>query len=150
MNNANIIKDALVSVVIPTYNRAGIIKHCLDTVVKQTYDNLEIIVVDDCSSDNTQEVVMSYNDDRIIYVRLDKNRRACYARNYGANISHGEYIAFQDSDDTWSLDKIEKQVKVLEESNADVVFCGMTRTEGKESFYFPRYNVDVHNDFFFF
>lgn len=73
--------------------------------------------------------------------------RACFARNYGASKSNGEYIAFQDSDDTWDSQKIEKQIKYLKEKDVDVVFCGMRRVDATGSFYFPRYNVDVSHDF---
>lgn len=115
------IKD-LVSVIIPTYNRAHLIKRSAMSVLNQTYSNLELIIVDDGSTDNTEEVVKSINDNRVIYIK-QPNQGACAARNNGIDHAQGEFIAFQDSDDVWHVDKLEKQVKCLKEIGADVVVC---------------------------
>ena len=121
MNNSN---TDLISVIIPTYNRAHLIKRCAESVLNQTYKNLELIIVDDGSTDNTKEVVDSLNDKRIVYVKQE-NQGAGAARNKGIDLAKGKYIAFQDSDDVWHLDKLEKQICVLKEKNADIVFCKM-------------------------
>lgn len=139
----------LVSVIIPTYNRENTIKACLESVLQQTYTNIEVIVVDDCSQDNTCDVVKEIKDSRLHYYKLDKNRRACYARNYGFEHSNGEYIAFQDSDDIWHKDKIQKQINYLENKKYDFVFCGMNRITDEGTFYFPVQRVDVNHDFFY-
>lgn len=114
-----------VSVVIPTYNRAFVIGDAIRSVLEQTFQDFEIIVVDDGSTDNTAEVVKSFNDDRIRYIRLDKNRGAAAARNVGTRESKGEYIAFLDSDDLWLPTKLEKQLEVFKKSNpgVGVVYC---------------------------
>lgn len=135
-------RDVIVSVVIPAYNREKLIGRCLGSILNQTFQDFEIIVVDDCSADKTVEVVNNFTDSRVrTCVKLEKNSGACFARNHGASLARGKYIAFQDSDDEWLPDKLEKQVKYLEEHDYDMVFCGMTRKNpfsGKEN-YFPPY-----------
>ena len=115
------IKD-LVSVIIPTYNRAGLIARSAKSVLNQTYKNLELIIVDDGSTDNTEEVVKTLDDERVIYIK-QTNQGACAARNNGIDHAKGEFIAFQDSDDVWHEDKLEKQIKCLRETGADIVLC---------------------------
>ena len=115
--------NKLVSIIIPSYNREKTIKRSINSLLQQTYKNIEIIIVDDCSSDNTEEVVKKMDDDRISYYKLKENSGACFARNYGINKSRGEYIAFQDSDDMWENDKLQKQIEVLKKNNYDMVTC---------------------------
>ena len=102
--------EPLVSVIIPTYNRGRLILDSINSVLNQTYKNIELIVVDDCSTDNTEEILKSINDSRIKYVKLEKNSGACIARNKGIELSTGEFIAFNDSDDLWITTKLEKQL----------------------------------------
>lgn len=128
----------LISVIIPTYNRKNKLPACIKSVLEQSYSNIELIVVDDASTDGTEELFKSISDPRLTYLRYDSNHGACYARNYGAERCHGNIIAFQDSDDTWHLDKLEKQFKHLTESKADMSFCGMNRVSKDGShFYYP-------------
>lgn len=108
-----------ISAVIPAYNRAKTIRYCLDSVLAQTVSPLEIIVVDDCSKDDTVKIVNSYNDPRVRCVVLDKNSGAQAARNRGIREAKGDWIAFQDSDDEWLPEKLEKQIKALSEVNFD-------------------------------
>ena len=117
MNNTS-----LVSVIIPTYNRAHLIRRSVQSVLNQTYKNLELIVVDDGSTDNTKEVIESIDDKRIVYIKQE-NQGASAARNTGIDLAKGKYIAFQDSDDIWHSNKLKKQIDVLNKNNADVVFC---------------------------
>lgn len=141
-------QEELVSVVIPTYNRGDTILRCLDTVLLQTYKNIEVIVVDDGSTDETCKLFENYPDTRVRYVTYSDNRGACYARNYGAAMANGEYIAFQDSDDEWVPDKIEKQIIFLKKTNADFVFCGMNRINPftKEKYYYPETAFEPNKD----
>lgn len=108
--------EKLVSVCINAYNSADVIGETLESVLNQTYKNLQIIVVDDCSTDNTAEIVKSYDDDRIELYTLPKNFNISNANNECLHRAKGEYIAHIDSDDIWAEDKIEKQIKFLEEN----------------------------------
>ncbi len=103
-----------VSVIIPTYNREKTIVRALDSVLKQTYTNLEVLIIDDGSTDNTAEVIKEIADERVTYKVLEKNGGAAYARNVGIRMAAGEWIAFQDSDDVWYPDKIEKQILYMQ------------------------------------
>lgn len=103
-----------VSVILPTYNRAYIIKNSIRSILDQTYKDYELIIVDDGSTDETENVINEINDDRIIYHKFVANSGVCAARNYGIEVLKGEYIAFQDSDDIWIADKLERQMKLFE------------------------------------
>ncbi|HOJ79178.1 MAG TPA: glycosyltransferase family 2 protein [Bacillota bacterium] len=108
-----------ISVVIPMYNRAKTIGYCLDSVLAQTYKPYEIILVDDCSNDDTKKVLQKYNDPKIRYLELKQRSGAQRARNQGILAAKGDWIAFQDSDDEWLPTKLEKQVQKLSEVNFD-------------------------------
>ncbi len=102
-----------ISVVIPTYNHAQFIRKAIASVLNQTYGNLEVIVVDNYSEDNTKEEVQSFQNDCIHYYRFCNNGIIAASRNFGVRKSKGDIIAFLDSDDEWNRDKLEKQVKHL-------------------------------------
>lgn len=104
----------LVSVVIPVYNRENTIKRAVDSVLCQTYSNLEVIIVDDGSTDRTVEIISEYDDERIKVICQSKRGGANKARNIGITNSKGEYIAFQDSDDEWLPDKLRVQIEHME------------------------------------
>jgi glycosyltransferase involved in cell wall biosynthesis len=112
------IKRPVVSVVIPTYNRANQLKEALESVFVQTgigdQFEIEVIVIDDGSSDNTTEVVRGYPD--LQYLRLDKNRGPSAARNAGIKVSRGKYVAFLDDDDLWLSHKLSLQIATLEKN----------------------------------
>lgn len=133
------VEEPLVSVIVPTYNRATLIARALRSVLAQTYQNIEVIVVDDASSDTTTEVVASLQDGRIKYIRHDANRGGAAARNTGISAASGSFIAFQDSDDEWVSDKLEKQVRVLLAAPAKVgvVYCGFWKVTPQERSYIP-------------
>lgn len=114
-------KTPTVSVIIPTYNRAHLIGRAIQSVLNQTYQDFEIIIVDDASIDNTEEVVKSFSNKRIRYIRLKENSGGSAApRNTAIKIARGEYIAFQDSDDEWLPEKLEKQIRVFEKVSPEV------------------------------
>ena len=112
-----------VSVIIPTYNRAELLPLAIKSALNQTFNDIEIIVSDDKSTDDTREVVRSFADERIKYV-LNKGKKGPSAtRNTAILASEGEYIAFLDDDDEWLPDKLQKQIRVLDESPSNV--CGV-------------------------
>ena len=119
------INNDTVSVVIPAYNRAKLLARSIRSVQNQTYPVTEIIIADDASTDDTEEIVrkMSATDPRIIYLKLPKNCGAQAARNAGIRRATGRWISFLDSDDEFLPLKIEKQLKVALEENVDVVHC---------------------------
>ena len=128
----------LISVVIPCYNRRNRILASVESVLGQSHENLELIVVDDGSTDGTVALFENYPDKRLRFLRYEQNRGACHARNYGAERSMGEYLAFQDSDDVWHRDKLEKQIHHIRETGGDMSFCGMNRiSESGSQFYYP-------------
>lgn len=112
-----------ITVIIPTYNRAHLIKRSIDSVLNQTHKNIELIIMDDASTDNTEEVVKEIKDDRIKYIKLKKNSGACEARNIAIKKAEGKYIAFQDSDDVFRPEKLEKQLANMKKNKADLDFC---------------------------
>lgn len=129
----------MISVVIPTYNRAQTLERAIGTVLQQTYKDIECIVIDDASTDDTQEVLLNCRDPRLKYKKLGQQHGACYARNCGIAMSQGEYIAFQDSDDIWLPNKLERQMEFLAAMQADIVFCQMISENlvNGRRFYFP-------------
>jgi len=109
-----------VTVVIPTYNRADTISRAIDSVILQTFEDFELLVVDDASEDNTGEILKTYDDPRIRYLRHKKNQGGGMARNTGIKHSRGDYIAFLDSDDRWLSNKLEKQVAAMNAASDQV------------------------------
>jgi len=111
-----------VSVIIPTYNCSAYIKAAINSALQQSYNNLEIIVVDDGSTDNTQKILTPYIENKKIIYIYQPHSGLSSARNYGVNIATGEYIAFLDADDIWMKNKINKQLKVISDAEVDMVF----------------------------
>lgn len=109
--------NPLISVVIPTFNRATVLERALLSVLSQTYKNIELVIIDDASTDNTEEVVRRIlSGQKYIYRRNTKNLRGGASRNLGVKLSSGQMIAFLDSDDFWTENKLEKQLKLLNEN----------------------------------
>lgn len=115
--------EPLVSVIIPTYNRKNTILASVNSVLNQTYKNIELIVVDDCSTDDTIDILEKINDKRLKVIRHPKNKGQNAARNTGIKESSGEYIAHHDSDDIWHLNKLEVQMNKFQEVDADILCC---------------------------
>ena len=107
----------LVSIIMPSYNTANYIEASIESVRHQTYENWELIIVDDCSTDNTDEVVRPFlTDGRIRYLKNEQNSGAAISRNRALREAKGKWIAFLDSDDLWLPEKLEKQVSFMEEN----------------------------------
>lgn len=123
MENGNK-KDMLISIITPVYNSEKYIGETIKSVLSQTYNNWEMLIADDCSKDNTAEVVKEYLDSRIKYFKLEKNSGAAVARNKALEIAKGKYIAFLDADDMWKPNKLDKQLKFMEDNKVGFSFTG--------------------------
>jgi glycosyltransferase involved in cell wall biosynthesis len=135
-----------VSIILPTYNRAKTLVRAIESVLKQTFDDFELLIIDDGSSDDTKQRVKPFlTDVRVKYLYQD-NAGASAARNKGIELSVGEFIAFQDSDDEWLSTKLAEQVEIFKKNDNSLalVYCDMLRinSDGSE---FKSYAPDVTN-----
>ena len=121
--SGNTAENALVSIVLPTYKRAHVLPHAINSVLNQSYKNLELIIVDDNSPDNTLEVVNSFNDSRIRYVRNDPNLKLPRALNRGFSLARGDYLTWTSDDNIFAPTAIEKMADVLESGTCDFVYA---------------------------
>lgn len=136
--------NKLVSVIIPSYNHQNFIKECVESVINQTYKNLEIIIQDDCSTDNTMSELKKIKDKRIKLIFSKKNKGVVDTLNDLIKLCTGEYIAVIGSDDVWYPTKIEKQLKIFEEkSNIGCVFTDVDIIDESSMLY-----DDEDSDFF--
>lgn len=130
----------LISVLLPAYKVEKYIGHCIETVIGQTYKNIEIIIVDDCTLDDSGKIAEEYakKDSRIKVIHHKKNMGLSAARNTGLENAHGEYITFVDSDDWVSEDYVEYLYKVITRTNADIAMV--------KSFFTSRFNEQIKED----
>ena len=119
--------DGLVSVITPVHNAETVIGNTLESVFNQTYNKIEIVLVDDCSSDNSQNVIEEYQKKHpeIIYYRQPTNQGAGVARNKALELAKGQYVAFLDADDLWHPEKIERQIALLNEKDGAFSFTAI-------------------------
>ncbi|MCH5250909.1 MAG: glycosyltransferase [Lachnospiraceae bacterium] len=122
-----------VSIIIPTYNRANVIENAIQSILNQTYTEYELLIIDDGSTDNTEEVVntlasTSTAGSRIRYIKMTENKGVAAARNEGIRQAQYDYIAFQDSDDYWKPDKLERQMDYF-----NGIASGTASTTGRET-----------------
>lgn len=124
--NANPISEPLVSIIMPCYNAEKFLAETIKTVLAQTYQKWELIIVDDMSTDNSSDIIMRYaeQDKRIRAFRLSQKGFTHGARNYAMDKAAGQYAAFLDSDDLWMRDKLEKQIRYMQEED-----CPFTLTD---------------------
>jgi len=125
----SVIKNGLVSVVVPTFNRRQMLERALQSIENQSYDRIEVIVVDDGSSEDLSGALGVCRKKAVKLIRLAENSGACVARNRGIDEAAGEYVAFLDSDDEWLPSKIERQVAILssvEGRGIGIVTCGFS------------------------
>ncbi|MBN1445976.1 MAG: glycosyltransferase family 2 protein [Candidatus Omnitrophica bacterium] len=113
----------LVSVIIPVYNRAELLDRTLKSILSQTYKNLEIIVIDDGSSEDIKTIINTFGDGRTVYLKHNANKGISAARNTGLAAAKGDFIEFLDSDDEYLPEKTERQIEILKKTGADVVYC---------------------------
>lgn len=121
MENRKIV-DGLVSIIMPSWNTERFIAETIQSVIDQTYTNWELIIVDDCSNDDTDAVVASFKDDRIKYLHNEINSGAALTRNKAMREAQGEWIAFLDSDDLWAPEKLEHQINFMKKNGYNLSF----------------------------
>lgn len=111
-----------VSVIIPVYNKEQYLSNALDSIIKQSYNDWEIVLVDDCSTDDSAKIIMEYSSEypNIIYHKQEKNGGAAVARNTALTLAKGRYVAFLDADDEWKYNKVEKQLEFMAINNAAI------------------------------
>jgi len=139
-------KQELVSIIMPTYNRAHLLSRAIESVLSQTYKNLELIVVDDCSQDNTFKIIDDYikKDNRIAYFKNKKNEGAAYSRNAGIEYSRGSFLMFLDDDCEYLPEKIEKEMYLMCQSSPppSIIYSNMwLETKGTR----PAYSLSKEN-----
>lgn len=122
---SNTVNIPQISVILPTHNRANVLARSIRSVLAQTFSDLELVVVDDASIDATKEIVASFTDSRIRYIRIEQQSGAAVARNLGVQHSTAPLLAFQDSDDEWLVDKLRCQIATMQQTakGAELV-CG--------------------------
>ncbi len=115
----------LVSIITPSYNSSRFIAQTIESVISQAYKNWEMIIIDDCSPDNSNEIIKEYikKDSRIKLIKLEKNSGPAVARNRAIQEAKGRYIAFLDADDLWYPEKLDKQIKFMNENNLSFTYC---------------------------
>lgn len=109
-------KSGLVSIIMPSFNTADYIKDSIESVLNQTYSNWELIIVDDCSTDNTEKIVNSFADSRVVFLKNESNMGAAISRNKALRYAKGQWVAFLDSDDLWMPEKLEKQINFMNDN----------------------------------
>lgn len=114
--------NELVSIVMPSYNTANYISDSIRSIQAQTYKNWELIIVDDCSTDNSMDVIRSFNEPRIRILQNERNSGTAISRNYALRLAKGKWIAFLDSDDIWASEKLEKQIHYMKKNNYAFTF----------------------------
>lgn len=116
--------EPLVSIITPVYNSEKFLSETIECIQNQTYKNWQLLLIDDCSKDNSSEIIKRYseNDSRIKYIKLENNSGAAVSRNKGLSIAEGRFVAFADSDDLWDSKKLEKQVGYMLKENVGFTF----------------------------
>lgn len=133
-------KHGLISVIIPTYNRMGTLERSVQSVLAQTYTHFELLIIDDASTDATEQYIKGIADERIRYYRNESNIGPAASRNRGVSLALGEYLAFQDSDDEWMPDKLQKLMQMLADTDekTGMVYHEMMEARGGEDVIPPR------------
>ena len=136
-------EEGLVSVITPVYNASRHLSKMLDSVLAQTYKNIEIILVDDCSNDNSAEIIREYQKScsNITYFKQPENKGAGYARNKALELGRGQYAAFLDSDDIWMPDKIEKQIHLMKETGTPFCYGAIEMIDENDQLIKPKRNI---------
>lgn len=138
-----------VSIIVPVYNVEKFLRRCLDSLVNQTLENIEIILVNDCTPDNSAVIMQEYKakfPDKIVLINSPENRKQGGARNLGLKVAKGQYVGFVDSDDWVELDMYEKLYKKACEKNSDVAVCDYEKVWKDKSIYYKSLEIDLTGD----
>lgn len=143
--------EGLVSVIIPVFNADKYLERALNSALEQTYRNIEIVLVDDRSTDNSVQIIERFMKDHsnIIYYLQPKNMGAGHARNKALELAKGQYVAFLDADDVWKSEKIEKQVRLLKEKNGAFCFTAIEMIDGDDNLIKEKREVKPEIDYKF-
>lgn len=143
------ISEDLVSIIMPAYNCGEFIGITLESVIAQTYQNWELIIVDDCSTDDTKKIVRCYmlKEPRIKYQKLDVNSGAAVARNKAIDLAKGKYMAFLDSDDVWFPQKLSKQIDYMKSNDYSFTCTSYTKIDGKGNYLNRIINAKTKSDY---
>ena len=124
--------NSLVSIVLPTYNGERFLEQSIQSCLNQSYRNIELIIVNDCSTDESEKIINSFNDERILYVKNEVNQKLPNSLNIGFKKASGAYYTWTSDDNYYHIDAIEKMVQTLEATISDIV-CA------------PYFTIDVNN-----
>ncbi len=120
-------EKTLVDVILPNYNKAEYLEEAINSVITQTYKNWHLYIIDDNSSDNSEEIIDKFSNlKNVTIIKLQKNKGPSFCRNYATRISKSKYISFIDSDDSWLSDKLEKQINFMEKHNLSFTYTDYT------------------------
>ena len=115
-----------VSVIVSVYNTEKYVRKCIEAILNQTYSNLELVLIDDKSSDNSLSILREYkNNSKVVLIENEQNKGLSYSRNVGLKMSHGDYIGYIDSDDYIEPDYYEKLMEAIQKEKADIAVCDM-------------------------
>ena len=128
-----------VSIIVPAYNEGVRIKKCLNSLINQSYKNIEIIVINDGSTDNTLDILKSYDDNRLV-ILTQKNKGQGAARNLGIKKASGDYLMFVDADDYVDKDIVKKLLNVIKDNNSDIAVCDLYKQYGEKNILFKNFN----------
>ena len=119
--------EPFVDVILPNYNKSKFIEYAINSVIAQTYRNWHLYIIDDNSTDNSVEAINKFSNlTNVTVVKLHKNKGPAFCRNYGMRISQSKYIAFIDSDDGWTKNKLERQISFMEKNNFNFTYTDYT------------------------
>ena len=131
-------KEPLISVIIPNYNREMVICETVQSVLNQSYKNMEVLIIDDASTDRSVEMLAKVKDKRVKCIVQKEHRGANYCRNLGVSESQGEYLAFQDSGTIWLPEKLQKQMERLKKNpEAGLVYCLLEVNDRGDIYCYP-------------
>ena len=141
--------DKTVSVIIPVYNAEKHLSQMLDSILSQTYEKVEIVMVDDRSSDRSAEIIAEYRErcPNIVYHLQEKNMGAGHARNKALELARGRYAAFLDSDDIWLPEKLERQLALMEETGTPFCYAAIERIDENGKLLKPKRNIREQCDY---